>query len=169
MGGRFHSLWDLPHPCNFLQIHREIYLCGQQQTDGGDPQPAEGIVVVGEADAGIEQGGGGCPDLGPDILGGSAVGPVVRFMDAGDYTAHQEGAGRIPPKSSLKSDKETTLEREGRSADISPAGGRDGVSGTAGGGDLRLPPPENGCTFHCDQAHELFQPKTGCSLLFSGM
>ena len=39
--------------------------------------------------------------------------------------------------------------------DITPAGGRDGGSGTAGGGDLRLPPPEHGSKVHCDQDHYL--------------
>ena len=37
--------------------------------------------------------------------------------------------------------------------DINPAGGRDGGSGTTGGGYLRLPPPDHGRTVHCDQAH----------------
>ena len=37
--------------------------------------------------------------------------------------------------------------------DIPLAGESDGRSGTVGGGDLRLPPPDHGCTVHCDRAH----------------
>ena len=42
---------------------------------------------------------------------------------------------------------------------IPPAGGRDGGSGTAGGGYLCLPPPEHGCTEHCNQTH--YEPVSG--------
>ena len=35
----------------------------------------------------------------------------------------------------------------------STAVGRDGRGVISGGGDLRLPPPENSCTVYCDQAH----------------
>ena len=38
-----------------------------------------------KADAGLGKGWGGCPDLGPDILGSDSVGPVV-YMD--DDAAH---------------------------------------------------------------------------------
>ena len=51
-----------------------------------------------KADAGLEQGGGGCPDLGPYLLGGGAVGPVVRIRNVGDNVVHLEGVGRIPPQ-----------------------------------------------------------------------
>ena len=47
---------------------------------------------------------------------------------------------------------EATSEREVRSVDITVVGGRDVGSGTAGGGDLRLPLPEKGHTVHFDQA-----------------
>ena len=53
---------------------------------------------MGEADTGIDQGGGGCPDLGPYILGGGSVSPVVRVRDMGDDAAHREGVGQIPPQ-----------------------------------------------------------------------
>ena len=36
---------------------------------------------------------------------------------------------------------------------IFPAGGRNGGSRDAGGGDLLIPPPEHGRTVHCNQAH----------------
>ena len=36
---------------------------------------------------------------------------------------------------------------------IPPTGGHNGGSGTVGGGDLHLPPPEHGLTVHCDQDH----------------
>ena len=42
---------------------------------------------------------------------------------------------------------------EERSVDIPPTGGRNERSGNAGGGDIRLPPPEHGRTVHCYQAH----------------
>ena len=42
---------------------------------------------------------------------------------------------------------------EGRRVGIPPTGGCDGKGITAGGGDLRLPPPEHGCKVYCNQAH----------------
>ena len=48
---------------------------------------------------------------------------------------------------------EATSDRDGRSVDISFAGARDEGSRTAGGGDLRLLPPEHGCTLNHDQYH----------------
>ena len=76
------------------------------------------------------------PDLGPDILGGGSVGPVVRVGDVGDDTTHREGVGRIPSHVGPQADWEATLEKEGRIVGIPPTGGRDGGYGTAGGGDL---------------------------------
>ena len=108
---------------------------------------------MGEADAGIEQGGGGCRDLGPDILGGGSVGPVVQVIHMDDDAAHWEGVGRIPPQGGPQADREATSEREGRSVDIPPSGGRDDGSGTSGGGDLRLPTPEHVRTVNCNQDH----------------
>ena len=43
--------------------------------------------------------------------------------------------------------------------DILPARGRDGGSGTAEGGDLRLPPPEHGRVVHFNQDH--YGPMSG--------
>ena len=71
----------------------------------------------------------------------------------GDYATHWEGVGRIPPQADPQAYREENLEREVRSVDITPAGGHDFGSRTAGGGDLRLPPPEHVCIVHCDQEH----------------
>ena len=96
---------------------------------------------MGEDDRCLEKGGGGgCPDLGPDILGGGSVGPLVRVRDVGDDAAHREGAGNIPPQGGPQGDMEATSERKVRIVDIHPAGGRDGGIWTAGGGDIRLLP-----------------------------
>ena len=149
----FHILWDTPCSCNLLQATRESYIGGQQRLAGSGPQPAEDTVEVGKADAGVEQGGGGCPDLGTDILGGDSVGNVVRVRDVGDDAAHQEGVGRITPQYGTQYVREATLEREGRIVDIPPAGGRNGGSTAAGVGYLRLPPPEHGYIVHCKQDH----------------
>ena len=108
---------------------------------------------VGEADAGVEKVGGVCPYLGPDILGAGSVVPVVQAGDVVYDTAHREGVGRIPPQGGPQADIEPTLEREGWSVGIPPDGGRDGGSGTAGGGYILLPPSEHGRTVHYDQAH----------------
>ena len=71
----------------------------------------------------------------------------------GDDAAHWEGVGRIPPQGGPQAERGETLERGGQSVDITPSGGRDGGSGTAGCGYLRLLRPEHGHTVHCDQAH----------------
>ena len=140
-------------PGHCLQVPRSISLVGRGRLAGGGPQVLEGMAEVGESDAGIEQVGCGCLDLGTDILCGGSVGPVVRVRDVGDDAAHWEGVGKIPPQVSLQADREATSEREVRSVDINLTGGRDGTSGPSGVGDLRLPPPEQGHTVHCDQAH----------------
>ena len=56
------------------------------------------MAEMEEANMGIDQGGGRCPDLGPDILSVSAIDPAVRIRDVGDNTAHREGVGRITPQ-----------------------------------------------------------------------
>ena len=85
--------------------------------------------------------------------GGGSFGNVVGVRDVGDKNSHQEGVGCIPPKDGLQDDREATSERGGKSVAIPPNGGRDGGGSPAGGGDLRLPPPEHGRTVHCKQAH----------------
>ena len=93
------------------------------------------------------------PGPGPDLLGGNPVGPVVRVRDRGGKPPHWEGVGSIPPQGVPQADREETLAREGRRLGIPPARGNDGGGGTAGVGDLRLPPPKNGHTVYFDQAH----------------
>ena len=68
-------------------------------------------------------------------------------------TAHWEGFGSIPSQGGPQSDGGATLDRMGRGMGLSPAGGSDGRGGVAGGGYLRLPPPEHIHTVYCDQAH----------------
>ena len=92
---RFHRLWDPPRPGHCLQAPRVISLGGRRRLTSGVPKPAEGMAEVGEGDAGLEQGGGGCPYLGPNILGGGSSGPVVRVVDLGDDAMHQKGFGWI--------------------------------------------------------------------------
>ena len=50
------------------------------------------------ADLGFEEGGGGCPDFGPDLLGGSTSGNDLWVGVMGPDAAHQEGFGRIQPQ-----------------------------------------------------------------------
>ena len=64
---------------------------------GGGTQNTEGTEEVGEADAGLEQGRGGCRYLGPDILDSGAVGTAIRILDVGDDATHQEDVGKISP------------------------------------------------------------------------
>ena len=125
-GGKFHSPWGPPRPSQFLQVTREGSLGGLRQLVGGGTQPAEGMDEVGDADASHDQGGGGCPDLGTDILGSGPVGPTVRIIDVGDGATHQDGVGRIPPQGGLQADRGATLGMEGQSVEIPPDIGRDG-------------------------------------------
>ena len=114
---------------------------------------------MGKADTSVDQGGGGCSDLGSDILGGGSVGNVVWVRDVGDDAAHQEGVERIPPQGGLQADMTTTSERAGRWMDVSPAGGSDGGGGITVGGYLSLPQPEHSLTVHCNQFH--YGPMSG--------
>ena len=79
-------------------------------------------------------------DLGPDILGGGSVCTDIQVTEVGDEDAHQQGVGQLPPQVGLQTDRGGILEKEGRSVDIPPDGGRNDISGDAGGGDIRLPP-----------------------------
>ena len=89
----------------------EVYIFGRRRLDGGGPQPTEIMAEVGRADAGLGQGGGGFPVLGPDIIGGGAVGTTVSFIDVGDDATHWEGVGQIPPQGGPQADREATQER----------------------------------------------------------
>ena len=69
-------------------------------------------------DEGAEQGGCGCPYLGPDLLGGGPVGHAVRVGDVGDDSPHWESFGRITPQGNPQDDGEETSEREVQSVGI---------------------------------------------------
>ena len=75
------------------------------------------------------------------------------------YPLYWEVFGQIPPQGGPQDDRETTLEIEGHSEGIPPAGGHDGGGGTAGGRDLRLPLTEHGFTVYCEHAH--YEPVSG--------
>ena len=66
-------------------------------------------MEVVKVDRGLEQGGGGCPNFGPDIIGSGSVGYFVRARDVGDDAAHQEVFAQIPPQVGLQFDREATL------------------------------------------------------------
>ena len=53
---------------------------------------------MGESATGLDQGGGGCPNLGSDILVNGAVDPDIHIQDVSDDTTHREVVGRIPPQ-----------------------------------------------------------------------
>ena len=92
-GGGFHRLWEPSRPGHFLQVFRASSLRGQQRMAGVGLQPVDGMAEVGKADMGLEQGRGGFPDLGPDILGSGSVGYFVQVRYVGDDAAHREGVG----------------------------------------------------------------------------
>ena len=121
----------------------------------GGPQTAESMVEVDTAELGDDQGGCGCPDLGPYIIGGGSVGHDLRVVDVGHDTTHWEGFGRIPPQVVPQADGEATLERTGWSIDLSPPRGGDVGGGTAGGGDLSLLPTEHSRTVYFNLAHHV--------------
>ena len=74
--------------------------------DSGGPQPAETTAEVGVAESCVYQGRCGCPDLGPELLGGGTVGHDLRVGDVGHDTAHWEDFGRIPPQGGPQADRE---------------------------------------------------------------
>ena len=61
----------------------------------------------------------------------------------GPDAAHEEGNGMIPQQGDPQTEGETTEYRMEHRVGLPPAGGYDSRVGIAGGGDLRLPPPEN--------------------------
>ena len=82
-GGGNHSLWGPPYPGHLIQVSQDSSLGGGQQLASGNQQPLESASELGTADEGAEQGGCGCPDLGPDLLGDGPVGHDVRVRDVG--------------------------------------------------------------------------------------
>ena len=89
---------------------------------------------MGTADEGSGKRGGGCPDLGPDILGGGPVSETIRVGEMVDDPTYWEGFGRISPQGGLQADEESTLARKGRCVDIPLSGGHDCRCGPTGGG-----------------------------------
>ena len=67
-------------------------------------QPTESTSEVGEADAVVDQGGGGFTDLGTYLIGGGPVGPVVWVRAVGDDPPQWEGLGRITPQGGPQAD-----------------------------------------------------------------
>ena len=104
---------------------------------------------VGAAELGVEQGGCGCPDIGPDLLGGGSVSHAVWVGDVGHEILCWEGFGKIPPPGCPQAHVEETSKVTGNSMGIPPARGRDARGEIAGGEELRLPPPEHSHTVYC--------------------
>ena len=63
---------------------------------------------MGANDKGAGKRGGGCPDLGPDLLGGGPVGNAVQVGDLGDEPTHWECVCHIPPQGGSQVDREET-------------------------------------------------------------
>ena len=61
----------------------------------GGQQPLERAAEVVAADGGSEQGESGCPDLGPDLLGGVPVGHAIPVGDVGHDPLNWEVFGWI--------------------------------------------------------------------------
>ena len=99
-----HSLWDPPRPGHIIQLYSQSYLGGRRRLVSSVQQPAEITAKVVAADKGADQGGCGCLDLGPDILGSGTFSNVVRFGDVGDDPPHWEGVRRIPPQGGPQAD-----------------------------------------------------------------
>ena len=101
-------------------------------------------------DSHIKQGGSGCPDIVTDLLGSGAIGPSIQVRDMGPDAAHEYDVGRIPPQGGLQADGAATTEGAGLRLDLPPTGGCDVGGVFAGGGDLRLLPPEHSSAIYCD-------------------
>ena len=85
------SVWNTLCPGHLLQVSRANYHGGGRRLASGGQEPAEGKAEVVETGKGAGKRGCGCPELGPDILGGGTVGIVVQVRDVGDDPTHQEG------------------------------------------------------------------------------
>ena len=62
-------------------------------------------MEVGEDDIGLGQGGGGCPDLGPDILGGGSLDTILQVRDVGIDATHWGDVGRVLPQGGPQDDR----------------------------------------------------------------
>ena len=89
----------------------------------GGPQPAEIMEEVCAYDSGVDQGGCGCLDLGPYLLGGGSVGHDLQVGDVVNDTKHWEGFGKISPQGGPQADGEATLERTGQNMGLYLSGG----------------------------------------------
>ena len=63
---------------------------------------------MGVANLDFDWGGSGCPDLRPDLLGGSTTGHALRFVVMGPNTTNEEGVGQITPQGGPQADREAT-------------------------------------------------------------
>ena len=65
---------------------------------------------MGTTDQCVGNIGRGCPDLRKDPYGSVPVSIDVWVGEVGDYTAHWEVLGRIPPQGGLQADGTETVE-----------------------------------------------------------
>ena len=68
----------------------------------------------------------------------------------GTEAAHEESVGRIPTQGGPQADQEATAEGKGMRLGLPIDGECNGGGGFAGGGYLRLPPPEHSSAIYCD-------------------
>ena len=149
-GAGNHCLRRPALPGHLLQV-QGVCPCGRGTKlacSGAQPQACQ--AEVGAADSGIKHGGSGCPYIGTYLLGCGKIGPAIRVRDMGPDIAYAEGVRRFPPKGGLQTDGTETTEGAGQRLGLPPTRGCVGGGGFAGGGDLRLPPPEHGGAIYCD-------------------
>ena len=70
---------------------------------------------MGAADSDFKYGGSRCPDLGPDLLGGSTIVHSLRVRYMCPNSAHEEVFGRISSQGGPHDDREAIEERIRRS------------------------------------------------------
>ena len=105
-----------------LALSRKSSISGRQRLASGGKKPVESTAEVGVAYKGTDQGGFGCPDLGPYLLGGGPVCHYVQVRDMDHDFPHWECVGWIPLQLGPQADREATLAREGQHMGIPPAG-----------------------------------------------
>ena len=84
------------------------------------------------------------------LLGGGAICTAIWVREMSTDAAYEEGVGQIPSQGGPQADGMETAEGLVRRLVLPTYGGRDGGSGVAGGGDLRLRPPEHSSAIYCD-------------------